>query len=83
MSKLTLLAASVALTALSVTAQNVTIPSPALGPFAGTSGNYFTAGGINRFQMVYDASNFTAQTSSRRSASRACSSCSAARPRTS
>ena len=61
MSKLTLLAASVALTALSVTAQNVTIPSAALGPYAGTSGNYFTAGGVNRFQMVYDASNFTAQ----------------------
>jgi hypothetical protein len=42
-------------------AQAVLVPSTALGPFAGTSGNYFTAGGINRFQMIYDTSNFTSQ----------------------
>ena len=61
MSKLTLLAAATALSVLSATAQNITIPAPALGPFAGSSGNYFTPGGVNRFQMVFDASNFTSQ----------------------
>ncbi|HEX6810639.1 MAG TPA: hypothetical protein VF384_03350 [Planctomycetota bacterium] len=51
----------IAVTSVSATAQSVLIPSTALGPFAGTSGNYFTAGGINHFQMIYDTSSFTTQ----------------------
>ena len=61
MNKLTLLASAIALTTATAMAQSVLVPSAALGPFAGTSGNYFTAGGINRFQMVYDTANFTSQ----------------------
>src|SRR5262245_62291472 len=51
----------IAVTSVSATAQTVLIPSSTLGPFAGTSGNYFTAGGINHFQMIYDTSSFTTQ----------------------
>src|SRR5262245_62873478 len=51
----------IAATAVSATAQSVLIPSTALGPFAGTSGNYFTAAGINHFQMIYDTASFTSQ----------------------
>ena len=51
----------IAVTSVSATGQAVLVPSTALGPFAGTSGNYFTAGGINRFQMIYDTSSLTTQ----------------------
>jgi len=51
----------IAVTSVSATAQAVLVPSTALGPFAGTSGNYFTVAGINRFQMIYDTSNLTSQ----------------------
>ena len=39
----------------------VPTPSATQGPANGTSGNYFTAGGINRFQIIYDSSCFTSQ----------------------
>jgi hypothetical protein len=52
---------AITLTSVSAIAQAVLVPSTALGPFAGTSGNYFTAVGINRFQMIYDTSNLTSQ----------------------
>ena len=51
----------IAVTSVAATAQTVLVPSTTLGPFAGTSANYFTAGGINRFQMIYDTSSLTSQ----------------------
>ena len=60
MRTLSTLLGALALASVSM-AQAVVIPSTALGPFAGTSGNYFTAAGINRFQMIYDTSSFTSQ----------------------
>jgi hypothetical protein len=61
MKNLSLLVGAVALATVSAAAQQVLVPSTAQGPFAGTSGNYFMAAGINRFQMVYDTSNLTTQ----------------------
>jgi len=56
-----ILASCILLASASAIAQGVLIPSTAQGPFAGTSGNYFTAAGINHFQMIYDTSNLTTQ----------------------
>jgi hypothetical protein len=61
MRTLSSLFAAIALTSAPAIAQAVLVPSSALGPFAGTSANYFTAAGINRFQMIYDTSNLTSQ----------------------
>jgi len=61
MKNLSILFGAVALAAASAAAQTVLVPSSTQGPFAGTSGNYFTAAGINRFQMIYDTSNLTSQ----------------------
>lgn len=61
MKNLTYLLGALTLATASAAAQAVLVPSAAQGPFAGTSGNYFTAAGINRFQMIYDTSNMTTQ----------------------
>ncbi|MFY9343345.1 MAG: hypothetical protein WAT39_12690 [Planctomycetota bacterium] len=61
MRNLSTLVSAIALTSVSALCQTVLVPSSVLGPFAGTSGNYFTAAGINRFQMIYDTTHFTSQ----------------------
>jgi hypothetical protein len=61
MRNLSVFVGSIVLASVSATAQAVLVPSTALGPFAGTSGNYFTVAGVNRFQMIYDTSNLTSQ----------------------
>lgn len=61
MRHLSIFASATLLASVSALAQTVLVPSSAQGPFAGTSGNYFTAAGINRFQMIYDTSNLTTQ----------------------
>jgi hypothetical protein len=61
MRTLSIFASSIMLASASAIAQAVLVPSSAQGPFAGTSANYFTTAGINRFQMIYDTSNLTTQ----------------------